>query len=675
MRFTLWGLVLLLLTNVALFAQQDDEEKDKKTFEQTVVITANRLPGEEQDKDKVPTNTIIITSEQIEDTGATNMQELLSTLAGILMFDQVGNGKQTTVGLRGFADGGSTAVYLDGVRLNDIYNSVNLEFIDPAIIERIEVVPGGASNSRGNGALAGSINIITKHGDGPLMLRASGMVGSFETYGGAASVSAGQNGHSFLASVRYEDSDGWRDNDASEETNLFGKYRYADDRFSAALSYRYYTGDIGSPGALTLDEIAEDRTQTPFNMIDFFNSDEYVISGQASYLVMDGLTLSAVAFYRDLQNESLSTGRSAALYGGFLSDTDSDYKGIAVQASYKYEENAIALSTSAGIDYSEDNHANVGSGTDINGDITYLSSDRNTKQDNFAVFGQAAVTFNDLFTVSGNVRYDSLELSFTDNVDSREEEKNFDETTASVGASFKINEFGSIYARYAQAFQTPSVSDLFAYPGFGSNPDLVPTTGDTYEGGIRFNFENTWFLQASLFRMDLENEVVYVIINPIYYIGENQNIGESRRSGAEVTLTAFPTPNLDIRANYTYTMSENITEEESSGLDDLEIPLVPNHKFTVSANGRFADFKFGGDLIYVGEQILDSDLTNSAEPLESYFVANLRASFEQLHYAIRLEVRNLLDEEYATRGILAYSQPFLTPAQERSVRGWLEVRF
>ena len=95
-----------------------------------VRVTATRLPASEEPRRNVPAFVTVITREQIERSGARTVQQLLSMQAGVVLYDQTGNGIETTLELRGFSQGTGTSVFLDGARLNDPRNNtVSLELV------------------------------------------------------------------------------------------------------------------------------------------------------------------------------------------------------------------------------------------------------------------------------------------------------------------------------------------------------------------------------------------------------------------------------------------------------------------------------------------------------------------------------------------------------------------
>jgi iron complex outermembrane receptor protein len=135
-----------------------------------VVVTATRT---EMKVKEVPASVTVLTKEEIAQSGAVAVDDLLRQIPGFNTFRRSSSlftapqqdPEAQGVTLRGIGPGGASRalVLLDGIPVNDgfggflYWGELPLENI-----ERIEVVRGGSSNLWGNFAEAGVINIITK---------------------------------------------------------------------------------------------------------------------------------------------------------------------------------------------------------------------------------------------------------------------------------------------------------------------------------------------------------------------------------------------------------------------------------------------------------------------------------------------------------------------------------
>ena len=114
----------------------------------------------------------VITREEIARSGASNTEELVNSVAAISSMNATvnasGAGSSTagraTISLRGLS-GGRTLVLVNGRRIagglsGGFLNSVNVNNIPLAAIERVEILKDGASSIYGSEALAGVVNFI-----------------------------------------------------------------------------------------------------------------------------------------------------------------------------------------------------------------------------------------------------------------------------------------------------------------------------------------------------------------------------------------------------------------------------------------------------------------------------------------------------------------------------------
>ena len=127
-----------------------------------IIVTATRS---ERRLPEVPASVSVVTSEQIQNTPARTLDDILRRVPSIdlptITSDQT-HPTADNISLRGL--GGIRAlVLLDGVPLNDpFFGYVQWERVPLDAIERVEVVRGGGATLWGNYAMGGVINIITR---------------------------------------------------------------------------------------------------------------------------------------------------------------------------------------------------------------------------------------------------------------------------------------------------------------------------------------------------------------------------------------------------------------------------------------------------------------------------------------------------------------------------------
>jgi len=158
------------LVTVTLVAAASTSYANQTETEPTIeilpdlMVSATRstsLPG------SIAASKILIDREQIELSGASNVAEILSSVAGVQLQDLFGNGSSVTVGMRGFGDNAAmnSLIMVDGRRLNNSFDigPARLSGISVDQIEAIEIISGSAGVLFGEGAVGGVINIITRN--------------------------------------------------------------------------------------------------------------------------------------------------------------------------------------------------------------------------------------------------------------------------------------------------------------------------------------------------------------------------------------------------------------------------------------------------------------------------------------------------------------------------------
>ena len=139
------------------FAQDGDAED-------TIVVSGTRI---QRDDLNAPSPVTTVSSEQLVLTNTVNSEQFLNTLPQVIpSFDQTSNNPgdgSARVNLRGLGTR-RTLVLVDGARFVGLGPSfiVDLNNIPSALVERVDVVTGGASAVYGSDAVAGVVNFILK---------------------------------------------------------------------------------------------------------------------------------------------------------------------------------------------------------------------------------------------------------------------------------------------------------------------------------------------------------------------------------------------------------------------------------------------------------------------------------------------------------------------------------
>jgi iron complex outermembrane receptor protein len=681
---------------VAAAGDSTSPEQADSVLEEKVTVIANRLADGAGRRDKVPASLTVIEAEAIERSGARTLQELLGLATGTILYDQTGNFVQTTFDQRGFTRGSGTKVFLDGAPINDpLNNGLALHLVPLGQLERVELTRGSSATLAGGGSEAGVIHLQTRRS---------------EEFGGSLSVAAGsysalqfggEVGHrvgpwDFDLHGTTGDDDGFRTNAGGRLTRLGGSLGYdLGSERRIALSLVSSSADFGNPGALTPQELAEDREQAPFNLLDY--SDQRYSQAALNFRGSLGgpFSLAANLFVADRATESLSTGRIAPLFGGFHSDIEGDSVGTTVQLGHRWQGSRATTDLALGVEWLEARTDTAGTGTPSddpgNVDPANLLSQNSADRSTRAVYVQESWSPAPDWGVTAGLRYDSDEVSYTEIVPdpANRASLTFSELSARGGVTWAVSGPYVLRISYGESFLPPTVEQLFAFPGFGSNPGLLPEDSATIEVGLHADWSRRADLDVALFLVATENEIIYDPDSALGAFGANVNAGETRRQGIEATLRGQFSSR--VRGFVGATL---IDAEFANGPDEGNtVPLVPGERFSAGVDADLPrGFFVGGDLLWVGEQVLDNDDANALPRLDAYAVANLRVGWD-LPLSTRAakggggvlrltaQVTNLFDEQYATRGIYAFDYSsgvdsvFLTPAPGRRFLLGAEWRF
>ncbi|MCP4233891.1 MAG: TonB-dependent receptor, partial [Aestuariibacter sp.] len=165
---------------------------------ETITVTGSRSPIT---IDKLAASVTVLTEQEIQASGATQVTDLLRGLPGISISQSGSPGSLTELRLRG-SETNHLLVLIDGVVANDISQGSLFDFahLTAANIVRIELHRGAQSALWGSGAVAGVLSITTSaanQSDSTVSLTAG--AGNADTY--RASASASHRGEHMQANV------------------------------------------------------------------------------------------------------------------------------------------------------------------------------------------------------------------------------------------------------------------------------------------------------------------------------------------------------------------------------------------------------------------------------------------------------------------------------------------
>jgi len=170
----------LALATAPAFAQDADITTDEaeETEDRGIVVTGSRLNLNPNLEGAAPV--LSVSSEQIQSQGTVRVEDLVNQLPQVFagQAGEVSNGASgtATLNLRGIGSV-RTLVLIDGRRLpygSSSISSANLDLIPTQLIERVDVLTGGASAVYGSDAVGGVANFVLKRDFEGVMLDVQG---------------------------------------------------------------------------------------------------------------------------------------------------------------------------------------------------------------------------------------------------------------------------------------------------------------------------------------------------------------------------------------------------------------------------------------------------------------------------------------------------------------------
>jgi outer membrane receptor for ferrienterochelin and colicins len=233
-----------------------------------IVVTGSRT---ERPLGEAPVATEVITREEIAESGAQNLGDLLEEQPGIFLDRGVGGAAPQLQGLP--AD--YTLILIDGVRQpGRVGGVIDLDRFSIEDIERVEIVRGAASALYGSDAIAGVINIITRRAKKPLDVTGQASYGAYAALDLSAGVGVQRSTWSSRMSGGYHSRDAFdldpsnvaTSQSASEQFNLGNQTTYTPARgltLTLTGDYRHQDRnaiDVGAAGGAVFDR--ENLTET-----------------------------------------------------------------------------------------------------------------------------------------------------------------------------------------------------------------------------------------------------------------------------------------------------------------------------------------------------------------------------------------------------------------------------
>jgi vitamin B12 transporter len=592
-------LPLLLLTSPELLADTRDDALKLPN----VVISANRQVQARNDSSAANT---VFTRDDIDRLQPTSLTDLISRVPGVQVAPTGGRGSLPGIYIRG-TKSAQSLVLVDGQRIaNTTSGDSGLQYLNVDQIERVEVLRGSRSVIYGSDAIGGVIQVFTRRNAGQgLQPRLKLGFGSNKTWERSLGLSGGDEYTRFNLGASLDETAGINSTHTSFPSD--GDHdAYRNQSLSLNLSHSF--SDALEAGFNLLDNRGKSEYDNSFGRYDVAIGQTV---GQKPYT---DYTLSSASGYVDA---TLNERWQSRLELGHSENRDTKRDTLS-------DDFSVFNTYRDSVNWQNDLTLNEQNSLILGGDWY---------EDRF--HGSTTLTENSRWNRAAFVQHRfhgewfSTELGLR-----RDQNQQFGGQNSWSGTlTLPVNPDNDLLLSYSEGFRAPTFNDLY-YPdeyGFkNSNPNLKPETSKSYEVQWRSQLSDISRLEASLYRTDIQDAIVFGSDGP-------QNVSSARINGFEAALK-----------------QELFGWQGSLGLAlidprdrDSGRTLARRARRTVSLDldRQFDQFGVGASWQAVSSSYDDA---KNQQPLAGYGLLGLRATWTlNREVTLSMKLDNLLDKAYS----------------------------
>lgn len=603
----------LLLTGISTPLQAQNINTDSVGLPE-MVITATRA---DTPKNQLSVASTVYTRADIERLQAKTFPELLKGTAGLDMTQQGGDGKTTSIFMRG-TNSDHVLVLIDGIKVGSAtLGTTPFEFISIDQIERVEIIRGPQSSLYGSEAIGGVIQIFTRKGNDTekpkFTLDAGG--GNYSSLKASGTIAGNWQNNWYNFGASHYNTEGF--NACEQNGACFADEPDADGYYNTAVNGRighHFDNDaeieasyMRSAGRTEFDGFFQNKTRF-VNHIAALNGSMYLLDNWKSTLRL-GQSID--------QNDNFSPN-------GTLS---SRFDTIRWNATWLNQ-----------VDLNDNHQVIFGSDYRLDEIDTTGNYQKNSRYD-VGIFAELHSRVFDEHFINASLRWDENE-AFGDYV------------TGNIGWRYNSPIGISPFANFGNAFKAPSFNSLY-YPKFVSpfqgtnfiyegNPNLRPEESTTFEVGLIGNHEGfNW--EARAFHTNTDNLIndKTVLANATTVLTRPENVNKAQIDGFEFELD---TQLLGWNNKLSMTLLDPRDRETNARL----IRRVQK-SLSYDLSRSYGQFDFGAFVLAQGNRH-DIDFNDlSTVKVAGYVTVDLRAAYHiDKNWMLSAKLNNLLDKQYQT---------------------------
>ena len=590
MRFKKSLILVLLLCSINIFSQQDTLREQL----QEVIIKSSRIDLPFSENSRTIT---IITSEDIKQSAATNVADLLQQFAGVDIRRRGTAGMQADLYIRG-GSFDQTLLLIDGIKVEDAqtgHHTMNMA-LPIEVIERIEIIKGPAARVFGQNAFTGAINIVTKKNQDNLVSLGI-QAGSFGQKSGKVTVASNLENSSHLVHVSRNISDGYRYNTDYDNQNYFIKSTFNKKALPIDMITSFSERKFGANGFYASPAAINQYEETQTSLI-----------GVSTELKKSKLTLKPSLYWRRNQDEYIYVRQDPSVYRN-LHQTNK--VGAEINAQYSSD---IGV-TGFGIDMAQ----------------VYLSSNNLGQRKRF----MTTMFLEHLFKLADE------KLDVTPGVAVNYFSDFKFHAFPGIDIGYKISSSVKAYGNIGYTYRIPTYTDLYySDPTTLGDENLNPEEAIAQELGLKYNM-NQFNASFALFNRDAKKLIDYVKEN-IDDKWQATNIAELNTKGFELnTSYNFKLGSFNQLLNLSYTFLE----------DELKNINVNFSRYSINSLKHHVTSRLSTSFI---KNVSQSIVYKYAERTsgESYSVVDASMNVSLNAFEISLVANNIFNTEYTETNLV-----------------------
>ncbi|MFH1458111.1 MAG: TonB-dependent receptor [Candidatus Omnitrophota bacterium] len=662
------GILMLVFFSISVANAQEGIELEK------IIVTPYRYS---EDISKTASFVTNITQNDIKNSNAQKIIDVLRPVTGLVVRDWYGNGSKASVDIRGFGEQANlnVLVLINGRRVNEVdLSGVDWSQIPLDQIERIEIIRGGSGGVLyGDNAQGGVINIITKKGKGEPLAHFAATYGSYDLNAQELFLSGSTKSLSYFLSSSREGTHGYRNNSFYKSQDFYSNLGY-DLNEDAFLRFNsgYHKSNFGLPASLKQDVIDEFSRRYARKSDRANEEDYYFLLGGKKEWAGTGELDTDVSYRRRRANSYFPTDGLYTLRSA-ISTIGITPKYILTRQAFGHDNKLIT-----GLDHYLWDYC----GNSYDAVTDQLQNFTDTNKMSLAGYLRDEFYILDNLVFSSGYRYEAAKFEFDYHDNSGwnpdiDKNANENQEAFDAGLVYEYAKDSSIFITLSRSFRFPAV-DEFTYNDASwqqqLNPELKPQSSLNYDLGIRHRFSECFKLNLSGFLMRLKDELYFNSTGGPTGFGQNLNYDRTIHEGLEFGFEARPRKEIILSGNYSFVRAIF----DGGEFDKSEIPLVSRHKGGLGLRVLFPNsFTLNILANYVGKRYCLNDQANAFSRLNGYLRVDANIDYRFKDLTVTFCVNNILNKKYSEFAGVDHTdnQKFYYPSPERNFSLKLEYSF